>query len=127
MEISLTPELERFVQEEVQAGEYHSPEDVIRTALRLFRHREKRLARLRRMIRRGEDDFEAGRSAPMAEVFAELRAERAEHIEALQQALDPAIAEFERGEIIPGPLAVEQAMNEFRRLTGSQPAEDEAS
>lgn len=48
-------------------------------------------------------------------------------LEALRAKLDPAIAEYERGEIIPGPLAVEQARAELRRLTetearGSQPA-----
>lgn len=126
MEISLTPKLERFVQEKVQSGEYRSTDDVIRAALRLLRQRDKYLARLRRMIQRGIDDLEAGRSAPSEQVFAELRAERAGRSEALQHALDPAIAEFERGEIIPGPAAVEQAMTEFRRLAGSQPAEDEA-
>lgn len=42
-------------------------------------------------------------------------------LEALRAQLDPAIAEFERGESIPGPLAVEQAKAEFRRLTGRAP------
>lgn len=45
---------------------------------------------------------------------------QADRIEALRRALDPAIAEFERGEIIPGPLAVEQAAAEFRELMGSE-------
>jgi antitoxin ParD1/3/4 len=39
-------------------------------------------------------------------------------LEALRAQLDPAIAEYGRGESIPGPLAVEQAKAEFRRLTG---------
>ncbi|HYW14357.1 MAG TPA: type II toxin-antitoxin system ParD family antitoxin [Longimicrobium sp.] len=39
-------------------------------------------------------------------------------LEVLRAQLDPAIAEYERGEFIPGPLAVEQARAEFRRLTG---------
>jgi putative addiction module CopG family antidote len=43
--------------------------------------------------------------------------EHAAWLEALRAQLDPAIAEYERGELIPGPLAVEQAKAELRRLT----------
>lgn len=39
-------------------------------------------------------------------------------LKALRARVDPAIDEFERGESIPGPLAVEQAKAEFRRLAG---------
>jgi putative addiction module CopG family antidote len=121
MEITLTPKLERFVQERVRSGEYSSPDDVISAALHLFHCRERHLAWLRRMIQEGIDDLEAGRHAPAEEVFARLRAERAGRIETLQQELDPAIAEFEHGEIILGPLAVQQAMTAFRRLAGRVP------
>jgi antitoxin ParD1/3/4 len=38
----------------------------------------------------------------------------------LRSQLDPAIAEFERGEAIPGPLAFDQARNEFRRVLGKE-------
>jgi antitoxin ParD1/3/4 len=119
MEIDLTPELERYVQDKVESGEYCSAEDVIQTALSLL-HREQQTASVREAIEEGIADFEAGRSAPMDEVFAELRAERAARLKALRRELDPAIAEFERGESIPGPIAMEQAKAEFRRLTGRE-------
>lgn len=38
-------------------------------------------------------------------------------LEALRAQLDPALDEYERGESIPGPVAVAQAHAEFRRLT----------
>ena len=53
-----------------------------------------------------------------------LSRERQEHairLEALRTQLDPAIAEYERGEIIPGPVAVEQAKAEFQRLARRAP------
>lgn len=39
-------------------------------------------------------------------------------VAALRSEVDIGIAEIERGEAIPGPMAVEQARAEFRRLTG---------
>jgi antitoxin ParD1/3/4 len=84
MEITLTPDLERFIAEKVESGEYESAEDVMRAALQLL----------------SEED---------------------EEHEALRALLDPAIEEFERGELVPGPEAVEQATAEFRRLTGRAP------
>jgi antitoxin ParD1/3/4 len=85
MNVSLTPELERLVEQKVESGDYKSASEVVRHALRLLsRDDQKHQARL----------------------------------EALRAQLDPAIAEYERGESIPGPLAVEQARTEFRRLTG---------
>ena len=38
MQISLPPELEKFVEEEVRAGEYATPDDVVEDALQLLRH-----------------------------------------------------------------------------------------
>ena len=42
-------------------------------------------------------------------------------LDALRADIDVAIAEVERGEEIPGPLAVKQVKAEFRRLTGRAP------
>jgi antitoxin ParD1/3/4 len=36
MNISLTPDQERFIQTKLQAGKYHSAEEVLETALRLL-------------------------------------------------------------------------------------------
>lgn len=85
MNVSLTPELERLVEELVQSGEYKSSSEVVRHGLRLL-------------------------SRDLQEHTARL--------EALRAQLDPAIAEYERGEVIPGPAAVAQAQAEFRRRAG---------
>ena len=42
--------------------------------------------------------------------------DEAEKLSALRDALDVGLAELERGEGIPGPLAVEQAKAEFHRI-----------
>lgn len=41
MNVSLTPELERFVQEKVHSGRYTSASEVVREALRLLEEQEK--------------------------------------------------------------------------------------
>ena len=59
MIISLTPELEKFVQDKVASGRYHSASEVIREGLRLLEEqeliREVRLAALREEIQKGLD------------------------------------------------------------------------
>lgn len=84
MNVSLTPELDRMVEELVLSGEYKSASEVVRHALRLL---------------------------------SRERQEHAARLEALRAQLDPAIAEYERGEVIDGPTAVAQARSELRRLT----------
>ena len=41
MNVSLTPELERFVQSKVENGRYNSASEVVREALRLLEEHEK--------------------------------------------------------------------------------------
>jgi antitoxin ParD1/3/4 len=88
MNVSLTPELERLVEEQVASGRYKSSSEVVRDALRLLSKR---------------NDLHSAR------------------LEALRRDLDIGIAELDRGEGIPGPVAIEQAKAEFRRLTGRAP------
>ena len=80
MNVSLTPELERLVERQVESGEFKSASEVVRHALRLLAREEQehqaRLEALRSEIQFGIDDFDNGRHAPKDEVFAELRAER---------------------------------------------------
>jgi antitoxin ParD1/3/4 len=56
--VSLTPDLERFVQKKVQGGQYRSASEVVREALRVFVREEKqnevRLAALRTAIDKGD-------------------------------------------------------------------------
>jgi antitoxin ParD1/3/4 len=41
MNVSLTPELEQFLQRQVEDGKYKSPQEVILAALRAFAERER--------------------------------------------------------------------------------------
>lgn len=62
MNVSLTPELEQYVQEKVASGMYYSASEVIREGLRLLREREQiqqiRLQELRQDIQAGLDSGE---------------------------------------------------------------------
>lgn len=68
MNVSLTPELEKFVQEKVESGRYTSASEVVREALRLMEKRDQRLV------------------------------EREQALAAFQAELDRRIAELDRGE-----------------------------
>ncbi|MBG1258798.1 type II toxin-antitoxin system ParD family antitoxin [Nostoc sp. CCCryo 231-06] len=63
MNVSLTSELERYVQEKVKSGMYYSASEVIREALRLLQERDHlqkmRLQELQREIQAGLDSGEA--------------------------------------------------------------------
>ena len=63
MNISLTPELEKFVQDKVASGRYHSASEVIREGLRLLEEQELiravRPTALREQIQKGLDSGEA--------------------------------------------------------------------
>ncbi|MGC9452975.1 MAG: type II toxin-antitoxin system ParD family antitoxin [Oceanipulchritudo sp.] len=69
MNISLTPELEKWVQSKVESGLYGSSSEVIREALRLFHQfdegRALKLARLREDIQTGLEQLKAGSSKKM--------------------------------------------------------------
>ena len=60
MQVTLTPELDRLVQEKVASGLYESPSEVVRAALRLLFEREPALEWLRREARLGFEELEAG-------------------------------------------------------------------
>ena len=81
MNVSLTPELERFVAEGVASGRYRSASEVVRAGLRLLQEREQeqqaRLAVLRADIDEGIASLERGEGVPGDEAFARLQARRA--------------------------------------------------
>lgn len=64
MNVSLTPELERFVQEKVASGLYNSASEVIREALRLLNEQDQlrqiRLEELRKEIAIGIEQLDRG-------------------------------------------------------------------
>ena len=64
MNVSLTPELEQYVNGKVQSGLYHSASEVIREGLRLLREKDevhqRKLQALRRDIQIGIDQADRG-------------------------------------------------------------------
>ena len=80
MNISLTPQLEKLVQERVKSGRYTSASEVIREALRLMEEKDRvlgaRLDQLRQDIREGVESG-AGAAWDPEEIKREGRARRA--------------------------------------------------
>ena len=82
MNISLTPELEQFVNQKVESGKYQTASEVIRDGLRLLLEREelhqKKLNELRREIAIGIEQADQGRVAPLnaKETLAHVRKKR---------------------------------------------------
>ena len=60
MNISLTPELERLVNDKVSTGLYQTASEVVRDGLRLLRERDQRMEALRRDVRAGFEAVERG-------------------------------------------------------------------
>jgi antitoxin ParD1/3/4 len=80
MPITLSPDLQRQIEEKVESGAYDSADDVVRRAMQLLSEVEQEhaegLEALRGKIQEGIDDLEDGRHSPIDEVFARLRARR---------------------------------------------------
>ena len=81
MNVSLTPELEEFVETRVQSGHFHTTSEVIRAALRLLidqeQLRELRLEELRKRVREGLDELDQGKGITADEAHIELDRRRA--------------------------------------------------
>lgn len=79
MNVSLTPELERLVNDKVASGLYTSASEVVREALRLLKGQEEiralRLQELKRDIAAGLEQLDRGQSSDldMAAVKAKAR------------------------------------------------------
>ena len=77
MNISLTPELERMVDNKVKSGRYASASEVIREGLRLLEEQEQqRLSEVRQKIDRAIDQLDRGLGIPGPEARARLRQRR---------------------------------------------------
>ena len=76
MNVSLTPELDRYVHDKVKSGRYNSASEVLREALRTMQDQENlkalQIADVRRKIQEGIDDLDNGRY--ITGTIAELRA-----------------------------------------------------
>jgi antitoxin ParD1/3/4 len=77
MNVSLTPELERFVEQKVASGLYHTASEVIRDGLRLLEERDAlrqaRLDEVRLAIQHGNDQLARGEGLPGEAVFDNIR------------------------------------------------------
>ena len=79
MNVHLTAEFERLVQEKVNSGHYDSASEVVLEALRLLEERdhlvERRRAAVRKKIDEGWDSLQRGEGLDGDAVFAELEGE----------------------------------------------------
>ena len=77
MEITLPPDLERFVEGLVEEEAYGAPQHAVEAGLRLLMaqeaFRKSETARVRALVQEGIDDLDAGRSRDGEEVMQELR------------------------------------------------------
>jgi antitoxin ParD1/3/4 len=77
MSISLTPELEEFIQNQIASGKYSSTEEVIIAGIKLLEERERiykgRFEELKREIMVGVEQLEGGERLDGREVIEKLR------------------------------------------------------
>ena len=75
--ISITPELDVFLQSRVQSGRYQTTSEVVREALRLLERqeqdRDEARSQLKAKLERAADQAERGELIGGSEVFDELR------------------------------------------------------
>jgi antitoxin ParD1/3/4 len=83
MNVSLTPELEKLVNEKVRTGLYNSASEVIREALRLLHERDQisrqELEAVRAKINRGLEQLDRGEGIPESTAVRRLRPNRRSH------------------------------------------------
>jgi len=70
----LGEKLEDYVTQLVATGRYNSKSEILREGVRLIQDRETKLAALDASIARGIADADAGRTAPVEDVFDRLEA-----------------------------------------------------
>jgi antitoxin ParD1/3/4 len=75
--VSITPELDRFLQSRVKSGRYQTTSEVVREALRLLerheRERDEAFHQLKAKLKRGASQAKRGQLLDGDEVFEELR------------------------------------------------------
>jgi antitoxin ParD1/3/4 len=66
MNVSLTPELEEYIEQKIETGRYHSASEVVREALRLLEeHDQLRQIRLKELRKDIQVGLESGKSIPL--------------------------------------------------------------
>lgn len=94
MNVSLTPELERQVEERLKSGLYTSASELVREALRLFFRydaaRSREVEALDQRIREGLEPLDRGEGVPGPEARRRSRERLAARVAHLQAGTDPA-------------------------------------
>jgi antitoxin ParD1/3/4 len=76
MNVSLTPELEEFVRNQVESGRFRSASEAVREGIRMLedrtREREAKLEALREMVGAGIDELDRGEAIDVDQVFDEI-------------------------------------------------------
>jgi antitoxin ParD1/3/4 len=74
--VSLTPELERFIADLVDGGRFRSASEAVRAGIRLLQEREEereaRLEALRKGVGEALEELEGGEGIPADKVFGEI-------------------------------------------------------
>ncbi len=73
MNVSLTPELEKFVDDKVESGLYNNASEVVRESLRLLKEHDEIRLKWREQIERGWLDSQAGRVVDGPKAMADAR------------------------------------------------------
>lgn len=80
LNVSLTPELDQFVQERVATGRYQTASEVVREGLRLLEHQEREretaLAGLRNKLNRGAAQADRGEFVSADSVLQKISARK---------------------------------------------------
>jgi antitoxin ParD1/3/4 len=76
MNVSLTPELEKFVEDTVASGRYASASELVRAGLRTLEAEERWKSYAKAKIARGLEDAAAGRTVSGDDFLAELAERR---------------------------------------------------
>jgi len=75
MNVSLTPQLEKFINKQVKTGQYQTASEVVREALRLMaehkQSRAEKLRRLRKELHSAFEEIERGDGIPATDEFFE--------------------------------------------------------
>ena len=89
--ISITPELDAFLESRVRSGRYQTTSEVVREALRLLQHqeteRDEAFRQLKAKLKHGAAQADAGELLDGDAVFDELRAMIEEHRRAKEKAV----------------------------------------
>lgn len=75
MNVSLTPELEKFVAGKVESGLYNNASEVVREGLRLLKEHDEIRVKWREQIERGWHQAQAGKVVDGERVFRKLDAQ----------------------------------------------------